>query len=234
MTEPLKRRFALAVALLALLAGGTAVALGATDSGNRGGHRHHAHAGARHGLLAAASGYLGVPAGQLRGELASGKTLAQIADATPGKSEAGLVSALVTAGKQRLQSASSKLTMRVQALVQGKPGEFQHHRLGVAHRHGSLRAATIAYLGIDKKTLAGDLRSGKTLAEVADATPGKSAAGLSQALFEAATKRLDERQGAAHLNKSAEATRLTRLKTRIQTLLSRSRTGLRTHHKHAG
>jgi hypothetical protein len=227
----LKRRLALAVALLAVLAGGTAVALGATGSGNRGGHRHHAHAGAHHGLLAAASGYLGVPAGQLRSELASGKTLAQIADSTPGKSEAGLVSALVATGKQRLQSASGKLTTRIQALVQGKPGEFQHHRLGAAHHHGSLRTAATAYLGIDRKTLAADLRTGKTLAEVADATPGKSAMGLSQALLEAATKRLDARAGSGHLSKTAEATRLARLKTRIQTVLSRSHAGLHAHHK---
>ncbi|HEX4435422.1 MAG TPA: hypothetical protein VH061_01380 [Solirubrobacteraceae bacterium] len=231
----LKRRLALAVAALALLAGGTAVALGTTGSGHggRAGHRH-AHDGARHGLLAVASGYLGIPASQIRSEIASGKTLAQIAAATPGKSEEGLVSALVAAGKQRLQSASTKLNERIQALVQGKPGEFQHHRLGAARRHNSLRAAAVAYLGIERKALAADLRSGKTLAEVADATPGKSSAGLSQALLETATKRLDERASAVHLSKTAEATRVARLKTRLQSVLSRSHIGLHAHHAPTG
>jgi hypothetical protein len=221
---------ALTVALLAVLAGGTAVALGATGSGHPGRTGHpHAHAGARHGLLAAASGYLGIPASQLRGELATGKTLAQIAEATPGKSEAGLVAALVAAGKQRLQSASGRLTTRVQAIVQGKPGALKHHRLGAGHRHGSLRAAAIAYLGIDRKALSADLRTGRTLAQIADATPGKSAAGLGQALLEAATKRLDARAGAGHLGKAAEATRLAKLKTRIQSILSRSHMRLHAH-----
>jgi hypothetical protein len=227
----LKRRLALAVALLALLAGGTAVALGATGSGHggRGGHHRHTQAGARDGLLAAASGYLGIPAGQLRSELASGKTLAQVAGSTPGKSEAGLVSALVAAGEQRLQSASGKLTERVQALVRGKPGKFQRRQLGTSRHRGSLRAAAISYLGVDRQTLASDLRGGKTLAQVADATPGKSAAGLSQALLEASNKRLEARAGAAHLSESAEATRLSRLKTRIENVLSRSHTGLHAH-----
>jgi hypothetical protein len=226
----LKRRLALAVALLALLAGGTAVALGATGSGRSARHGHrHAHAGARHGLLTSASGYLGIPATQLRSELASGKTLAQIADATPGKSEAGLVAALVAAGRQRLQSASTRLTTRVQALVQGKPGSLSHRRLGAGHRHGALRSAAIAYLGIDRKALAADLRSGQTLAQIADATPGKSATGLSHALLEAATKRLDASAAAGHLSKSAEATRLAKLQKRIQSALNRSHTRLRAH-----
>lgn len=222
-----KQRLALAVALLALLAGGTAVALGATGShqGSRAGHRH-AHGGAHPGLLAAASSYLGITGSRLRSDLGSRKTLAQIADATPGKSEAGLVAALVAAGRQRLQTASGKLTERIRTLVQGAPGGSRHHRLGTGHRRGSLRATAVAYLGIDRHTLATDLRSGKTLAEVADATPGKSAAGLSQALLEAATKRLEVRVGATHLSNSAEASRLSRLKTRIQSVLSRPHTGM--------
>jgi hypothetical protein len=231
----LKRRLALAVALLALLAGGTAVALGATGSGHRRAHHHHrhAHAGARHGLLAVASGYLGIPVGQLRGDLASGKTLAQIADATPGKSEAGLVSSLMAAGKQRLQSAAGRLATRVQTLVRTTPGALSHRKPG-AKRHDSLRAAAIAYLGIGRKALAGDLRSGETLAQIADATPGKSAAGLSQALLEAATRRLGERARTGRLSKSAETARLAKLRTRVQSVLTRSHTRLQAHHKPAG
>lgn len=225
----LKRRLALLVAALALLAGGTAVALGATGSSHHSGRRH-AHAGTGHGLLAAASAYLGVPAGRLRSEVASGKTLAQIAAATPGKSETGLVSALVAAGEKRLRSASAKLSEKVQAIVRGKAGSFERRRLAAGRRRGSLRAAVLAYLGLDRKALAADLRSGRTLAQIAGATPGKSAAALGQTLLEAASKRL----GAKHMSKSIEAARLARLKTRIQDLLSRSHAGLRSQHTPTG
>jgi len=48
-----------------------------------------------HGGLDAAATYLGVTADALRTQLASGKTLAQIANATSGKSASGLIDALV-------------------------------------------------------------------------------------------------------------------------------------------
>jgi hypothetical protein len=57
--------------------------------------------------LGAAATYLGLTAPQLAEQLRSGKTLAQIAGATDGKSVDGLVDALVAAGKQRLESAVS-------------------------------------------------------------------------------------------------------------------------------
>jgi hypothetical protein len=61
--------------------------------------------GARHGGLEAAATYLGLSTTQLFQDLRSGKTLAQVADATSGKSAGGLVSAMVAAAKQRLDEA---------------------------------------------------------------------------------------------------------------------------------
>ena len=52
--------------------------------------------------------YLGIGAGTLRSDLASGKTLAQIASATSGKSVSGLESAVTAAAKTRLDKAVSK------------------------------------------------------------------------------------------------------------------------------
>jgi hypothetical protein len=62
--------------------------------------------------LQAASSYLGIPVDTLESDLRSGKTLAQIADATSGKSSGGLVDALVAAAKTRLQQgvSSGRLT----------------------------------------------------------------------------------------------------------------------------
>ncbi len=47
-------------------------------------------------LMKTSADYLGLPPGQLRQQLMAGKTLGQIADATPGKSRDGLIAALTT------------------------------------------------------------------------------------------------------------------------------------------
>ncbi|MHB8235157.1 MAG: hypothetical protein ACYDHT_10950, partial [Solirubrobacteraceae bacterium] len=81
-----------------------------------------------------AAGYLGLSASQLKAELSSAKTLAQVADATPGKSQAGLIAALLQARGARLASAAAagrlsparqaerqaRQPKRVEALVQRK------------------------------------------------------------------------------------------------------------------
>jgi uncharacterized protein YidB (DUF937 family) len=67
----------------------------------------HGHGFGRFGAvgLGAAAGYLGVSGPDLRNALASGKTLAQVAQ-EHGKSLEGLVSALVDAAKQKLDAAA--------------------------------------------------------------------------------------------------------------------------------
>jgi hypothetical protein len=57
------------------------------------------------GGLSAASTYLGISGQQLFTDLQSGKTLAQIANATSGKSAAGLIDAMVAAEKTRIAAA---------------------------------------------------------------------------------------------------------------------------------
>src|SRR5205807_2421819 len=57
------------------------------------------------GDLSAATGYLGLTEAQLRSQLESGKSLAQVATAQ-GKSVTGLVDALVNAAKQRLDGVA--------------------------------------------------------------------------------------------------------------------------------
>jgi hypothetical protein len=74
-------------------------------------HRHFGRG--PFGGLDAAERYLGVTEAQLRAELESGKTLAQVAQAH-GKSVAGLVDALVSDAKQRLDAsvAAGRLTQK--------------------------------------------------------------------------------------------------------------------------
>ncbi len=65
----------------------------------------------RGGDLAAAATYLGVSDSDLQTDLQSGKTLAQVANATTGKSSSGLIAALVAAAKTRLEGAVTAGTL---------------------------------------------------------------------------------------------------------------------------
>ena len=83
--------------------------------------------------LQAAATYLGISTAQLFGDLQSGKSLADVAKATDGKSVQGLIDAMVAAEKKQLESAvgsgmltraqadqiESNLESRVTAMVNG-------------------------------------------------------------------------------------------------------------------
>jgi hypothetical protein len=66
----------------------------------------------------------------------------------------------------------------------------QQRRLG----RGAFGAGHVAaqYLGISQATLRSELQSGKSLAQVASATQGKSVEGLKAAIMAAAKARLDQ------------------------------------------
>lgn len=89
-------------AVVALVGGGSAVAA------TRGGHGP----GGPGDPLAAAAAYLGISESTLQNDLQSGKTLAEIANATSGKSASGLIAVLVAKEETNIQA-------RVTALVNG-------------------------------------------------------------------------------------------------------------------
>jgi hypothetical protein len=150
-----KTRIALvATGVAALAGGGTAIAAkGHTTTPTK---SVVTLRGPARGLDAAAT-YLGTTIAELQAQLQSGKTLAQIADATPGKSAAGLMA----------------------VLHDRDPGSGRPH--GGPGGPGGLDAAA-TYLGTTADALRTQLQSGKTLAQIANATSGKSAAGLIDAL----------------------------------------------------
>jgi len=79
---------------------------------------------------------------------------------------------------------------------------------------GSLQAAA-SYLGISTSDLFTDLRSGKTLAQIASSTSGKSASGLIDAMVSAEKKQLQQAVSSGRVSQS-QATQLeSNLKTRI-------------------
>lgn len=150
--------------------------------------------------LAAAAAYLGIDQSALLTQLQSGKTLAQVAAGIDGKSAAGLIAALVAEAKSELaadvtagrltqaqaDAIAATLTDRITARV-NNAGPGPGMGMGMGHgpgmggpRHDLEDAAS--YLGITPAALLTQLEAGKTLAQVADATSGKSAAGLIDAL----------------------------------------------------
>jgi hypothetical protein len=187
-----------AVGLLALAGGGTALASkgkGTTHTTRNVAGAHDLH-GPGDELIAAAA-YLGTTATALETQLQAGKTLAAIAGATSGKSVAGLVAALVAAEKTELAAAvtAGKLTQPQADTISGTLQQrFTDFVNGVrpaggppggghfGHGPGPGLDAAATYLGISQTSLFTQLRSGKTLAQIADATSGKSAAGLIAAL----------------------------------------------------
>jgi hypothetical protein len=104
-----------AAAIKKQLASGTVPLVGFGGGPGRGfGGPGHGHGGPGHGGhvdLQAAVAYLGLTAAELRTQLESGKTLAQVATAQ-GKTAAGLVDALVAAETKRLDAgvAAGRLT----------------------------------------------------------------------------------------------------------------------------
>jgi hypothetical protein len=218
----LKRKLAIGVAVAALLTGGAMAATAGIDHTPTDVRKAHSAAVARRAadlapgrdLLAAAS-YLGLSATQVKGEVQAGKSLAQIADATPGRSRAGLIAVLVAANRATLEAALASLPKRVAAKVDAVPGAG-------ALGYGALVAAR-RYLGLSAKRLGGELRSGKTLAEIASATRGRSEAGLEDAVLTALRERLALAVKAGTLTKAEANVRATRLTRLVTTLLHRRR-----------
>jgi hypothetical protein len=180
MRRRLKRKLFLGIAIAAILAGATAaVVMAAQPAGehHRGaGAHHHKGSGSHHhkdGTLVSAAAYLGMSAAQLRGQLGAGKSLAEVANATSGKSAAGLVAALEASQQQRLAATAAKLQVHVTTEVDRVRG------------NGGARLVAARYLGLSAAQLGSELSTGKTLAQIAASTAGKSEAGLIEALVTA-------------------------------------------------
>jgi hypothetical protein len=239
MRRSVKQRAVATAAVTALLAGGGIAAVSATGQSTL-----RRHTAARHGLrtrareLAAAAVYLGVSPSQLEGELSGGKTLAQVADATAGKSAAGLTQALVATGRAKLATASAKLPRRVAAEL-NRPGgpAGAARRAGGRRATGASRIAALfarptatgavaaAYLGVATSQLRAELTSGKTLAQVADATAGKSQGGLVVALVAAKRAKIAAAAAAGRLTPARQAKRLATLDKRVAALVQRQFAG---------
>lgn len=235
MNRSLKQKLAARAAVVVVLAGGAVAAVTATGQGpsyTRAAARHSAHALARPGLAPAAS-YLGVTVPRLESDLASGESLAQVADATNGKSATGLIESLVAEKKKRLSAATASLTRRVTAAVNGRGGPGSPSNAG-ARGPGWRRLfaaptrlgfVAASYLGIPAAQLQGDLRSGATLAQVAKATSGRSEAGLIEALVASRRARLAAAVAFGSLSAAKASARGSTLNRRMTRLVDASQLG---------
>jgi hypothetical protein len=221
MSRALKRRLALGVAVAALVAGGAIAAVSATGQGSprkaAGAHRLAHRDGMR--LLATAASYLGVSQPQLEGELRADKTLAQIANATSGRSEAGLIKALIAARKAKLSKTVASVPQRVSAEV-NRP--LLGNAIPATRVRRPIRTAVRGYLGLSGTQLRSELRSGRTLAQIANAAPGKSEAGLIEAIVAARTERLSGAVAAGKLTEAGKRADIVRLTARVKALVSRA------------
>ena len=245
MDRRFKQLFAGAAVIL-LLGGASAAALTASGQSKRPrthtARSRHAFALRRDALhrdgrdLDSAAAYLGISTAQLAGKLSAGQSLAGIAAATPGRSAAGLIEALVTAKRAALAAIAAKLPERVRAEVErpGGPrgaaaltrarGARHHARVPPAHRMiatPGFRAAA-GYLGVSAARLQSELESGRTLAAIAGATSGKSKSGLIDAIVAAKQEVLAAARAAGSITADAEKAITANLRKRVERLVKRT------------
>jgi len=142
-----------------------------------------------------------------------------------GELKAGLEGSGIAVAAGRLTTAEADaLKARIEASPTALPfvGFGRRHRLG--ERRGLVSAA-VQYLGLSEATLRSDLQSGKSLDAIANAIPGKSAAGLKAAIIAAATSRLDTAVSNGVITSQQEQQRLSQLSSRLDALLARTWTG---------
>jgi hypothetical protein len=186
-------------------------------------------------MLQAAAAYLELTPQALAGQLRSGNSLAQVAEAR-GKSVQGLVDAIVAAAKTRLDAAVSagkissakaaqmlaSLKARVTAMVtRTAPTRPAGPAKGAPAGPGVFEAAA-GYLDLAPRALFAQLRTGKSLAQVAQAQ-GKSVDGLKQAILAAVKARLDKAVAAGKIGAAQEQAFLAKFAARLDELVNKTR-----------
>ena len=163
----------------------------------------------------AAATYIGITEAQLRTELGTDKSLADIAVAH-GKTREGLITALTAAQQQDIatlvdQKGIGARPNPANGRGPGGPGGFGRGPGAI----GNSEAAAATYLGTTEADLGTKLRAGQTLAQIANATPGKNRDGLVNALVADATAKIDAAQTAGKITADQATQQKANLATRI-------------------
>ena len=170
-------------------------------------------------VFTAAATYIGITEAQLRTELGTDKSLADVAVAH-GKTRDGLIQALVAAQQQSIA------TLVDQKGIGARPaGPGIGRGPGGPRVTGDPLAAAATYLGTTTEDLDTKIRAGQTLAQIANATSGKNRDGLVAAIVADSTAKIDAAQKAGTIT-ADQATQLkTNLSTRIAQLVDSNRPG---------
>ena len=170
-------------------------------------------------VFTAAATYIGITEAQLRTELGTDKSLADVAVAH-GKTRDGLIQALVAAQQQSIA------TLVDQKGIGARPaGPGIGRGPGGPRVTGDPLAAAATYLGTTTADLDAKIRAGQTLAQIANATSGKNRDGLVAAIVADSTAKIDAAQKAGTIT-ADQATQLkTNLSTRIAQLVDSNRPG---------
>lgn len=183
-------------------------------------------------LLPAAASYLGMTVPQLRADLRQGQSLDAIANAQGGKSAAGLQAALVAAAERRVQAQVTARRLTA-AQEQARLAQLERRlpRLLARSDGGAWTARRLpaqlldlasTYLGVSTDQIRADLRAGQSLNAIANAQPGKSAAGLAATVTAAIQSRLQAQLTAGKITGAQEQTRLNRAKAVLTRILART------------
>jgi uncharacterized coiled-coil protein SlyX len=208
-----------------------AVAAGAGGAIAAGGKGRPGRAGAPGPAVIAS--YLGLTPAQLREQLRAGKTLAQIAVAQ-GKSVSGLEDAIYADVQAHLDQAvaNGRLTAaREQAILtrlKARLDDLVNHSLPALGKPAGKRfgAAVATYLGVTPAELRAELKTGKSLAQIAT-EHGKTVAGLKSAILDAVKARLDKAVASGRLTSAQEQTILDRLSAHLDQVVNRTHAGAR-------
>lgn len=223
----------IAVVLVAVLGGGSKTStrtgtsaaastknVGTEGSSGSGSSRPAGSTSSRSTLVLAAA-YLGSTAQQLRGEERLGRSLAQVASSTPGKSTAALEAAIQRPREERIASelsggkiTSSEARARIAAARARVKALVNHVRtVGIATGTVPISAA---YLGLTLHRVREEQRAGRSLAEIAGSTPGHSPAALTAAIIAAETRRIDTQAASGALTPAAKRQQLAELDLRVR------------------
>ena len=195
---------------LTALIGGGASATGVADLNGRG----------EAGLIAAAATYIGIPAADVRTQLAAGKSLTDIATAN-GKTRDGLIAALVAAEQTSLGTFVDQKGTADPHGFGGPGGPGFGRGFDV---QGDPLAAAATFLGTTTDDLRTKLQGGQTLAAVATAS-GKTRDGLIAALVNSAKTAIEKAKTDGKLTADQATQREAGLTDRITMLVDSTRPG---------
>src|SRR5947199_3553517 len=176
--------------------------------------------GAKSLVFAAAASYIGITEAQLRTELGTDKSLADVAVAH-GKTRDGLIQALTAAQQQNIATLVDQKGIGARPNPANGYGPGPGFGRGPGDRNliGNSLATAATYLGTTAADLETKMRAGQTLAQIANATAGKSRDGLLNALVADATAKIDAAQKAGTITADQATQQKSNLSTRLAQLI---------------